>query len=66
MYRGASANMTTRTVPCCCLYFRKRKRLRTDTCAEAREVLVSLSGPYFVQMIMNLCCVVAARGIFVE
>ena len=38
-------------IPCCCLCLsadhRKRKRLRIDTCVEAREVLVSLSGPFF-------------------
>ena len=44
--------LSTHTVPCCCLCLsstsadhRKRKRLRKDTCVEAREVLVSLSHP---------------------
>ena len=60
MLYSASVNLSTHTVPCCCLCLsstsadhRKRKRLRIDTCVEAREVLVSLSGPFFLQTMLR-------------
>ena len=73
MLYSASVNLSTHTVPCCCLCLsstsadhRKRKKLRIDTCVEAREVLVSLSGPFFYKLcskVMQLCYAVPAKGI---
>ena len=63
MSASASVNLSTHTVPCCCLCLsstsadhRNRKRLRMDTCAEAREVLVSLSGPFFLHAPRSCSC----------
>ena len=64
MSASASVNLefeyTYSIITCCCLCLsstsadhRKRKRLRTDTCAEAREVLVSLSGPFLLQTMLR-------------
>ena len=47
-FRGPSYLLCSRTCADC----RERKRLRADSCAEARRVLVSLAGPKFVEHIM--------------
>lgn len=52
--------MSRAPVPCCCLCLchtsmdhRRQKKLRNDVCAEARQVLESLSGPHPLHLMLR-------------